>query len=47
MFKMLRSPLLWQLAAGFMLGTAGMAALEPADAADVVRSIVPAHIVSR
>ena len=40
MFKMLRSPLLWQLTAGFMLGTAGMAALEPLAAADAARTIV-------
>lgn len=45
MFKLLRSPMLWQLVAGFMIGTVGLAALEPATARDVVHSLVKVPLI--
>ncbi len=43
MIKMLKSGLLWQLTAGFAIGTVGMFAMQPANAGSLAH---PAPIVA-
>ncbi len=46
MVKRLKSSVLWQFAGGFVLGTVGLVALQPADATrEMVSHIVPTHEV--
>lgn len=40
MIKLFKSSLLWQITAGFALGTAGMVALQPADASAIATRLI-------
>lgn len=40
MIKLLKSALLWQIGAGFALGTIGMVALQPADASGIATRLI-------
>ncbi|MBX9795983.1 hypothetical protein [Sphingomonas sp.] len=40
MLKLLKSPLVWQLGGGFMLGTLGLVLVEPAAAAGVAHDVL-------
>lgn len=42
MVKIFKSALLWQIAGGFALGTAGMVAFQPADAANIAQHLIAA-----
>ena len=47
MRKLLQSSFLWQVAGGFVLGTVGMVALQPADATHTLASrFAPHHHVA-
>lgn len=45
MLKFFKSPLLWQISGGFVLGTIGMMAMSPATASPLL-SLVPAVVSS-
>ncbi|MBX9815770.1 MAG: hypothetical protein K2X76_13805 [Sphingomonas sp.] len=40
MIKLLKSALLWQITAGFALGTIGMVAFQPADASSIAARLI-------
>ncbi|MBX9883231.1 MAG: hypothetical protein K2X73_14820 [Sphingomonas sp.] len=42
MVKLIKSALLWQVTAGFALGTIGMVAWQPADASNIAARLIAA-----
>ncbi len=45
MLKFIKSPLLWQLGGGFMLGTLGLVLVEPAAAAGMAHELLKLPIM--